>query len=171
MRLVGAGTGRRHSTPPNPADYPNSTTVLPLPLSALRRSCGSRSLRSGGPGRGYRGVGLTFPSLQPTRAGLTDGSTSGHRATPGGNTLSYEGGEVTGGVQIPVQDQTTNTTGVRPLGQGQFGFHRTTTRAGLRRRIPPISNHQPTTVPHRLVRQLPPQRPETGVRDVPGQTP
>ena len=48
---------------------------------------------------------MTLHSHLPAVAGLTVGSTSCHRATPGGVDLGREGGEVACGVEVPVQDQ------------------------------------------------------------------
>src|SRR3712207_8676184 len=63
-----------------------------FPYTTLFRSCGA---------------GLTLRGHLPACAGLAVGSTSCHRATPGGVELSRESGQVQRGVAVPVNDQAT----------------------------------------------------------------
>src|SRR6266568_7672227 len=50
-------------------------------------------------------------------------------ATRGGRAAG-QGGQVAGGVEIPVHDQAAPLAPEHPLGQAQLGFHRAATRAG-----------------------------------------
>ena len=148
MQAVGAAAEDRDQlgrVPPEPAVQPLVEAVAagpvqtavgevvgdPLPLSAVERSCGCPVLRRDGPGLiRWCGAGLTVLRLLPTGVGLPAGSTSCHRATPGGYCHpGRDGGEVAEvacGVDIPIQGHTTHGARVRPLTQGQLGFHRTT---------------------------------------------
>src|SRR6266702_1015515 len=67
-------------------------------------------------------------------------------ATRGGRAVG-QGGQVAGGVEIPVHDQAAPLAPEHPLGQAQLGFHRAATRAGLRGRVEPVGGHQPPAVP------------------------
>jgi hypothetical protein len=128
-----------------------------LSMRFSEHTVGSPALRWDGPGlAGGCRAGLTLHSHQPRRRGLTVGSTSSHRATPGGVVFGRESGEVACGVEVSVQDQTARLTLVLALRQGQLGFHRAAARAGLRGRIPAVGDDQPPAVPRGLVRQLPP---------------
>src|ERR1035437_817444 len=90
-------------------------------------------------------------------------------ATPGDHGLTQRG-KVLCGVQVPVQDKPTFGTDVRAHGQGQFGFHRTTSRAGLTRREPAVEHNDAATVPHRFVLQLAADLAERSSRDRSGKT-
>ena len=116
-----------------------------------------------------RCAGLTFRRLLPPpdgRAGLTDGSTSCHRAAPGGPAFCAGGvlaqaGEVDGGVQVTVEDDVAVVTPVGPVGQSELGFHRAAGRAGL----PPF-RAAPPRAPVRAVLAggAPLHRPQPGQR-------
>ncbi|WP_191839584.1 hypothetical protein [Catellatospora chokoriensis] len=64
---------------------------------------------------------MTLLRLLPAGAGLLDGSTSCHRATPGSADMR-EGGEVLGGVEVAVEDQAAHIATLNALVQGEFGF-------------------------------------------------
>lgn len=139
-----------------------------LSVRSGKRMVGSPALRWDGPGlTGGCRAGFTFHSHLPACAGLTVGSTCCHRATPGGVCLRRECGEVTGGVEIPVEDQAARLTRVFTLGQGEFGFHCATARAGFGGGIPAVGYDQPSAVPGGFVGQLPADLGEPGVSDVP----
>lgn len=54
--------------------------------------------------------------------------------------LTGEGGQVDGGGEISVELGAAVFTGERPLDEAEFGFHRTTRRAGLGAGIPPVGD-------------------------------
>src|SRR5664280_1310016 len=87
-------------------------------------------------------------------------SVYGLRATPGDHGLTVRG-KVLCGVQVPVQDHRARHGDLRTLRGGQFGFHRTTSRAGLTRREPPVEHNDAATVAHRFVLQLAADLPRT----------
>ena len=64
------------------------------------------------------------------------------------------GGEVCGGVDVPVSGLGAHVAAVGAFGQGQFGFHCTTGRARLTRREPPIGRHAGATMSDALVAKL-----------------
>src|SRR3954452_4195283 len=69
------------------------------------------------------------------------------------------GGEVGGGVDVPVGPVAAGVVvaAVGALGEGEFGSHRTTRRALLGAREPPVRDDALPTVAGRLVAQLPGQ--------------
>src|ERR1035441_328266 len=128
--------------------------------AVVTRSCCRRLL--GGGGSLTRGCGAVLTVLRgpPARGhGLVlspSGSQialAGSRPT-GGTCPGCESGQVDARVVVPVDDQATLLAVVGALGQGQVGFLCPAGRASLRRRIPPVSDHQRGPVPLGLVGQL-----------------
>src|SRR5882757_2484329 len=130
-------------------------------LLAARRYQRAVPVLSDEPVRGGR-----FTATCQAGLGLPVGSTSVYRlpATLGDLTL-----QIDRGIAIPIDDQATVLAAEHPRRQGQLGFHCPTGRTCLRRRKPTIGHHQPTTIPARLVAQLPPDLTETRVGQLPGQ--
>jgi hypothetical protein len=112
------------------------TRPVPREKACIQRMInlpGSRALRHGdaGPTRGALGAGFLLRSHQPSRLGLTVGSTGVYRLPVTLGDVLREIGEVAGGVEITVDPQTAGLTGEGALGQGELGFHPATARARL----------------------------------------
>src|SRR5208283_4403555 len=73
------------------------------------------------------------------------------------------------GVQITVEDRAAVVTLIRPVGQGELGFHRAAGRAGLRAGVPPVRDDELAAVPGGLVAELAAQLAGGGVGDGPVQ--
>src|SRR5215207_2452022 len=101
---------------PAPLGEPHECRYLSVRFS--EHTIGRPALRWDGPGltRGC-GAGLTLHSHLPAYAGLLVGSTSSHRATPGGVELGREGGQVLCSVAVAVDDQAARFAVVFALGQ------------------------------------------------------
>jgi hypothetical protein len=65
------------------------------------------------------------------------------------------GGEVRGGVDVPIADQAARVAAVGALGEGELGSHRTARRARLRGREPAVRDEELPAVAGRFMRELP----------------
>src|SRR5215218_11339506 len=99
-------------------------------------------------------AGFPLRSLPPSKLGLPVGSTGVLCLPATLGDMLCELGEITGSVQVPVEPQPAGLTGEDALGQGELDYHPSAGRTHLGRGIEPVSHHQPTTVPSRLVAEL-----------------
>src|ERR1700738_2627571 len=76
--------------------------------------------------------------------------------------VSCYGGEVAGGVLVAVENEPAVLAAVRPLGQGELGFHSPTIRARLRRWVERRCLDQRSAAPRGLVRELSSELGESG---------
>ena len=126
----------------------------------------SQRLPAGGPGLiRVRGAGFLLRPAAPGEAGSYLRSTGVLALRP----TDGEVEQVTCGVLVPVYDQAARLAQVRPLGQGQFGFHRTATRARPGTWAEPASRDQLAAVPGGLAGEHPPGFPEASVGDGAGE--
>src|ERR671913_324006 len=100
------------------------------------------------------GAGFSLRCGQPDWAGSYVHSTSVYSlpATPGD--VIYQLGEVSGGVEVSVDDMTTRLADEGALAEGELVFHPSAGRARLRRRIETVGDDYPTAVPGSLVAEL-----------------
>src|SRR5260221_8891965 len=115
-------------------------------------------------------VGLFTAACRYRRSGsgLTAGSASCHRATPGGpafhtGRVLAQAGEVGRGVEVAVVCGAAALTRPGPFGQGQAWLSPAARRTGLRAGIPPVRDDQGRAVPGGLVAELAPQLGRGGV--------
>ena len=102
--------------------------------------------------------GLSLPVAVPVAAGggltwVSSGLVFRPAATRLGR-LGRERGQVARGVEVPVEPGTAVLADELPLGEGELGSHRTTRRAGLGRRVPPVGDDQAHTGVRCLVVEL-----------------
>jgi hypothetical protein len=134
--------------------------------SGVPRFRGSRFSADGPPG-----VGLTPAPPEPADA-VPPGLPGGVFRLPATlGDVGRECGQVACGVLIPVEDEPAGGTGVGALGQGELGFHRAATRAGLAGGEPAVGNDQPPAVPGGLVGQLSPYLAHADIGHRAGQPP